>query len=482
MRPNNKKHSLITAKLFPSTFSLRDACGIAFFSLLLAASSLLLNSCNTTEPGRQPGITLNFEDASSTEVWMKLNTNGLDLPAEVSVYKNNKLNKNINLTSNDSVIYQDNLMPNKTYTFKATAKLGDLELQSKSITAVTMDTTSHNFTWQTYTFGGVNGSSILRDVAIINENDIWAVGEIHTAETDQYDSNGVWVQPYNAVHWDGNTWELKRISVNYRGQPNLAPLVAVFALKNGKVIFSSGLPYLPEGDHWKLYHLWDMGILDNNDGSLYSIWGTSMENLYFVGNKGTIAHYNGTSWEKIESGTDMNLLDIYGNYSSTIYISGGKASLLKGVLLGGDLDGFKILKRGESINANDMFNPYFAGNISTIWINPNNTVYFGGHLLYKYKLGIWEIVSSLDGNFMGGNSSAQHFGYITRIRGTSENNIFLVGERNTLRHFNGKTWEQIGMPYNVSSYIIWSSVAVRGKVITTVGSRGQKAMIMILKR
>ncbi|NOX65840.1 MAG: hypothetical protein GXO85_08580 [Chlorobi bacterium] len=74
-----------------------------------------------------------------------------------------------------------------------------------------MDTTSHNFAWETYTFGGVNGSSYLKDVAIINENNIWAVGEIHTEETDQFDSNGVWVKPYNAIHWDGSTWELKRI-------------------------------------------------------------------------------------------------------------------------------------------------------------------------------------------------------------------------------------------------------------------------------
>ncbi|GBD90093.1 hypothetical protein BMS3Abin04_00809 [bacterium BMS3Abin04] len=50
MRPNNKKHRLITEKLFPSTLPIRDAFGIAFFYLLLAASSLLLPSCNTTEP------------------------------------------------------------------------------------------------------------------------------------------------------------------------------------------------------------------------------------------------------------------------------------------------------------------------------------------------------------------------------------------------------------------------------------------------
>ncbi len=41
-----------------------------------------------------------------------------------------------------------------------------------------MDTTSHNFTWQTFTFGE-HSTSTLYDVAIIDENNIWAVGEIY---------------------------------------------------------------------------------------------------------------------------------------------------------------------------------------------------------------------------------------------------------------------------------------------------------------
>jgi len=41
------------------------------------------------------------------------------------------------------------------------------------------------------------------------------------------------------------------------------------------------------------------------------IWGKNPTSIYFVGNKGTIAYYNG-SWTKIESGTDLQFLDIFG--------------------------------------------------------------------------------------------------------------------------------------------------------------------------
>ena len=42
------------------------------------------------------------------------------------------------------------------------------------------------------------------------------------------------------------------------------------------------------------------------------IWGTSSQDLYVVGYGGNIAHYNGSSWTKIESGTDLDIQDIWG--------------------------------------------------------------------------------------------------------------------------------------------------------------------------
>jgi len=60
-----------------------------------------------------------------------------------------------------------------------------------------MDTTSDNFTFQTWTFGDI-GSSALNDCAIISEDNIWCVGEIKIADSTE---NGY--TTYNAVHWNG---------------------------------------------------------------------------------------------------------------------------------------------------------------------------------------------------------------------------------------------------------------------------------------
>ena len=42
------------------------------------------------------------------------------------------------------------------------------------------------------------------------------------------------------------------------------------------------------------------------------MWGTSDNDLYIVGNNGLIAHYDGRQWQRIESGTDTQIRDIWG--------------------------------------------------------------------------------------------------------------------------------------------------------------------------
>ena len=69
-----------------------------------------------------------------------------------------------------------NVLPSHTYTYTlATAGATNITAQAR-----TMDTTSHAFTWQSFTFGDGGGSCTLYDVAIINDTLAYAVGEIYT--------------------------------------------------------------------------------------------------------------------------------------------------------------------------------------------------------------------------------------------------------------------------------------------------------------
>src|SRR3990172_9257403 len=85
------------------------------------------------------------------------------------------------------------------------------------------DTTSHNFMWTIDTLGD-GASSVLNDVAIVNDTLIYAVGEIYLK-----DSTGQ-IDPlrYNLAIWNGTKWTLQRLPYNYQGQQFVHPIQAVF--------------------------------------------------------------------------------------------------------------------------------------------------------------------------------------------------------------------------------------------------------------
>ena len=160
-----------------------------------------ISRCNTTEPPPdEKAITLKLEDVSCTEAWITLNSN-IKLPATIELKQNSQVVKTINLNKSDSLLYIDSLLPNTSYQYQVSSNKH--QVSSNSLNITTMDTTSHNFTWQTWTFGE-HSSSVFIDVAIINENNIWAVGEIYMNDSlGQPDPNA-----YNVAHWDGSEWKL----------------------------------------------------------------------------------------------------------------------------------------------------------------------------------------------------------------------------------------------------------------------------------
>src|SRR5690606_15170671 len=195
-------------------------------------------SCNTTEPPDPPvppvpELKIELEDVSCTEAWINLTTKDLTLPAELTLKQYNptgdSISKSLVLNTQDTLLYIDSLLPSQTYRFHSIIQ--SINHSSNEISVTTMDTTSHDFTFETWTFGTI-GSSVLYDVAIIDENNIIAVGEIMVADSSP---NGY--TTYNAVHWDGNEWELLRIPYNYQGTDYFHSIKSVFSFNTFDIFF-----------------------------------------------------------------------------------------------------------------------------------------------------------------------------------------------------------------------------------------------------
>ena len=275
------------------------------------ALSCLSFSCKKEAPQEPPqgvSVQLSVEDASCTEAWLKVSLLDASQPRTVAVQQDGQRVLTAQMTTADSVFVVEGLLPGHTYSYVA-QRLRDTSVidVSSPVQATTMDTTSHDITWQQVETLGDGNSSTLWDVALINDTLAYAVGEIYLRDsTGQFDPAA-----YNAARWNGRGWGLMRIAVPICGSSSTGsfPLYTVFAFGANDIWFSGG----GDMEHWDevSFHL-DCSMNRLINGRISKLWGTSSSNLFAVGDYGTIIHYDGNSWQRIESGTTVPLKDVWG--------------------------------------------------------------------------------------------------------------------------------------------------------------------------
>ncbi|BDQ02995.1 glucosyl transferase [Ignavibacterium sp.] len=443
-----------------------------YMPLLILIIQLLLfaTSCKqTTEPKLEAELKLELEDVSCTEAWIKLTTTNLQLPATVNLLRDGTKAQTINLLVADTVLYVDSLLPNQTYKFQASIQPfnhsglpAEGRHSSNELTVTTMDTTSHNFTWQSWEFGQ-HSSSTLYDVAIIDENNIWAVGEIYMLDSlGRPDPNA-----YNAVHWDGTKWELKRIyTYSNCSSIDYAPLRSIYAFASNKIVVTSGGGmWWFDGNRW----IAECSINPLLTGAINKLWGSSSEDLYAVGNNGNIAHWDGVRWRKIESGTTLNINDIWGDYNSAesdyeiIFIAAQQ-------FVGPERNIYRIVDKSveklSTLNINQ-------GSIHGIWFKTGRKYYVVGN-------GIYTTNNVNYGSFWDASLINLTPYYTYAIRGSALNNVLICGSFGELLHYNGFTWQSfqnmLGF-FNADFF----NIDVKENVTAVVGQKFNSGIIVIGK-
>lgn len=414
----------------------------AQFLNFLIVILVTLSSCNTSEPPLLPNpvLLLTQDEISCTEAWLQLTSANIQLPDNIKFLINGSAKKTFSLSTKDSLLYIDSLLPNQTYSFQVSSIQSATggPVSSNELSVTTLDTTSHNFTWQTFEFGQ-HSSSILYDVAIIDENNIWAVGEIYINDSlGNPDPN-----LYNLIKWDGIIWKPERVLFNNsQGQSFLAPMKSIFAFNANdiwigldQIIYWNGNTYnsieLPDA----VFQSW-----------INKIWGSNSNDLYLVGGGGSIAHYNGTSWTKIESGTSVNLLEIWGAIDgSTIWACGYTEDYGTSALI-------RIMNNlSEKIyegSSNNQSNGHYVGPMSGVWLDNKYIVFLmTGAGIYIQKSSSEFLLEKEIVKFNHGSYG---------IDGTGPNNIFACGDE-FVGHWNGNSYveypelaEQLRTFYNVS--------------------------------
>ena len=335
---------------------------------------------------------------------------------------NNVLTTNVN--QKDTIIVDGGLNPNTQYSYQAVWINEDIAVDtSENVTAQTMDTTSHNFIWEIDTLGGYG--SYLKDVAIVDENNIWVVGMIKIPDPDS-SFNGTGWEDFNAAHWDGNDWELLKIFMG------ALELESIEYFSEDDIWVVGGTPFHWDGENWTNYHLWNMGVLGPDDGGVSEVWGTSSSNLYFAGRQGSIVHYDGSVFIQLESDTEVDLEEIYGTEDGEhIFVSGYNSSGYN------NTSPLLHIYNGEVTKVYESTYPW--GN-ETDW-GRIEAIKVIGDTVYLTTWGRdWIAYNYLTGEYIY-NTIPEFYGTrVVDISSNGINDITCVDASGEILHFNGLNW------------------------------------------
>jgi hypothetical protein len=375
---------------------------------------LQLSCQNPTSPSYN--LTLTKLDVSCTETWLNLNVSDISLPASIIITKNGNSFLTLNLTVRDTVIYDNSLSPNKSYSYQVEYKGGLAIQKSELATVKTLDTTSNNYTWQKTVIGEFQ--STLYDVWGTDENNVYATGTIIL--------NG---QSYGMLHYNGTQWQP---IADAGGE-------AIYGFNKDDIWCAGGGVFHYDGTSWKELDRKStngQGIpLDTvlfNHSPYDAIWGSSSSDLFLASkrsqNKATIIHWNGSKAAVVlnkDLPYTFNFNDIYGTSDNNIWAVG-----VEGDSYNSDLafhyDGTEWQE--------DISNPLQS--FSTVFVPTPYLSLFGGIGVEIKKYNKWENMNCPEEYFIG------------KLRGNGVNDFFAVGDWGTVVHYNGVSWHYYKELYN----------------------------------
>ena len=418
-------------------------------------------------PPYQQTVFLSVADSGLTEVYLKLSMTDTLPPREYSILRNNVQILSGSLFGRETTLVDTTAQRNTSYFYQAFRQENAINKDSSNtVTTKTLDTTSHNFIWQLFTLGDGN-ASVVFDVAIIDENNIWVVGDIN-----YLDSTGLNYVRYSAAHWDGVQW--KKIQIRYKTVGGdtlvLAPIRGIVYFSERDIWFAAGSIF-----HWEsnssLAELVHSRLQNPEPFPFYEkLYGASNRDIYFVGYNGSLLHYDGGTWQRLVSGTTLDIYDVHGDFNNTtkeFEIIAVAAKLFEN-------SEHKVIKI-QGTTATQLSDSGLVGPQNGVWFKAGkqyyivgNGIYQSPHILVKPA---WERLS---------RSITMY--YTNDVDGNDLNDVVACGSFGELLHFNGATWKSFRTSIPGNSNNEYERIKQKGNIVVSVGWQSPRGVVAIGKR
>lgn len=421
--------------------------------LALVFSSM---TCHSPTGPSVNDFSISLSDTSCTSAWLNVHLDRSISQRTVEIMRNDSVVTSFAMVQTDTTAADTGLLPNKSYTYIAQLKSGtSVSKPTPTLYIQTLDTTSDNFSWTTYSLGNGGATSSLYDAAIVRENPplAYAVGEINS-------DSGF----FNVARWDGSDWRLLRIQTyTFCGQPETGTysMKAVLVLGDTEIYFCDGAQLTS----WNGYQ---QGAIACLPVAVNKMWAANDSTIYTGGNSGQIGLYSNGVWQRLSSGTSLDIQDIYGAWDA-----GSKQYEILAVASSypESLDRKIISISGQE--ATLLSTTPIQWPLSSVWFVPGRHYIAAGSGVYeKHHL------SDLQWN----NDPLTVTSYdITSVRGNAINDVFAVGAFGEFLHFNGKSWRSFRNETGLENGS-YSRVAVKGNLVIAVGLNNNMAVVTVGKR
>ncbi len=313
------------------------------------------------------------------------------------------------------------------------------------------DTTSHNFTWQEFT--NLQGQNNMTGCWVFAPDDIYSVNDA-------------------LYHFDGTNWN--KTSLNGMPAEGLSGS-SFFGFTSKDFWLTTGtIAFHWNGSYTEEYRV--NRLVSGGASPLHSAWGTSSNDMYFVGNYGTIVHFDGTNWTKFPAVTGKELHSVWGTASNDVWAAGFNDATAESALLHYD---------GNSWTSID---PQTIGNIgpgndglNAVWcvdsMGRSIVVASGSHVWRKSEFRPWfsdsgGVTNDYSGGFVG----------LDVLQGNSANDIFTGGSFGFFTHWNGLSWHRYDQFYAPGSDAAFAQMSIKGNTVCFAGVKNGSSWVLVGQR
>ena len=314
------------------------------------------------------------------------------------------------------------------------------------------DSTTQNYTFETFEFGDGFESNELNDVWIFDENNIWAVGYIRDTTTNNL--------AVNIIRWNGQKW------FGFGNNLTSSGLTGIWAYDTNNVYLASGALRKYENGAIKVIDLTHLTF--STGQAINKLWGSSENNIWGIGPNSTIVHYDGVAWSKITFDEGWRFDAITGSKQTGIAFASATSQQFNTIIV-------ELKNNTATVIYNSVNDP---NNLKSFIIElfDKNTLILGDKSVWTYNLitGTTEskYVFPINGDFI--NLSAFY----------SPKDVYLFadkyGEGEILLHFNGKRFANIIFS-NRNSVIYGGAFAIKDLAVMT-GFSNNKGYLVKVKR